>query len=56
MIMEFVGLKDLSIGNESWAVKVRVCRLWESLNSKKNGDLISLDMVIVDEKQSLMTT
>ncbi|KAJ9544151.1 hypothetical protein OSB04_023858 [Centaurea solstitialis] len=29
--------------------------LWESLNAKKNDELISLDMVLVDEDGSLMT-
>ncbi|KAJ9555976.1 hypothetical protein OSB04_010590, partial [Centaurea solstitialis] len=54
--MEFVNLRDLREDNESWAIKVRVCRLWESLNSKKNGDLISLDMVFIDEMGTLMAT
>ncbi|KAJ9561675.1 hypothetical protein OSB04_006835 [Centaurea solstitialis] len=53
--MEFFGLKDLRVDNDSLAIKVIVCRLWESLNSKKNGEVISLDMVIIDDKQSLMT-
>ena len=35
--------------NQCWAIKVRVCRLWESLNSKKSGELISLEMVFIDE-------
>ncbi|KAJ9540554.1 hypothetical protein OSB04_027060 [Centaurea solstitialis] len=54
--MDFVNLRDLREDNESWAIKVRVCRLWESLNSKKNGDLISLDMVFIDEMGTLMAT
>ncbi|KAJ9565984.1 hypothetical protein OSB04_001950 [Centaurea solstitialis] len=53
--MEFVGLKDLRVDNDSLAIKVRVCRLWESQNSKKNGEVITLDIVIIDDKQSLMT-
>ncbi|KVI04652.1 Nucleic acid-binding, OB-fold [Cynara cardunculus var. scolymus] len=27
----------------------RIWRLWESLNTKRNGELISLDMVLIDE-------
>ena len=47
--MEFVGLQNLVLDNESWAVKIRICRLWESLNTKRNGELINLDMVVIDE-------
>ncbi|KVI06990.1 protein of unknown function DUF223, partial [Cynara cardunculus var. scolymus] len=53
--MEFVGLQNLVLDNESWVVKIRICRLWESLNTKRNGELISLDMVVIDENGSLMT-
>ncbi|KAJ9548755.1 hypothetical protein OSB04_021298 [Centaurea solstitialis] len=52
--MEFVRLNDLRVDNDSLAIKVRVCRLWESLNSK-NGEVISLDMIIIDDEQNLMT-
>ncbi|KVI04488.1 protein of unknown function DUF223 [Cynara cardunculus var. scolymus] len=54
--MEYLKLKDLEEDNECWAIKLRVCRLWESLNSKKNGELISLDMVFIDEMGTLMAT
>nr|XP_017245331.1 PREDICTED: replication factor A protein 1-like [Daucus carota subsp. sativus] len=38
---------------EDWMIKVRVCRKWESVNTK-DGNLISLDMILIDEKENLM--
>ncbi|KAJ9535249.1 hypothetical protein OSB04_un001659 [Centaurea solstitialis] len=52
--MNSVGLKDLGLENECWSVTVRICRVWESINTKKNGELISMDMVLVDEQDTLM--
>ncbi|KVI11635.1 Nucleic acid-binding, OB-fold [Cynara cardunculus var. scolymus] len=54
--MEFVGLQNLVLDNESWVVKIRICKLCKSLNIKRNGEFISLDMVLIDENGSLMTT
>ncbi|PHT88989.1 hypothetical protein T459_04102 [Capsicum annuum] len=31
-------------------IRVRICRMWDAINSRKNGELISLDMIFVDEK------
>ncbi|KAH9801747.1 hypothetical protein KPL71_001139 [Citrus sinensis] len=35
-------------------IRVRLCRMWESTNTKKNGELISVDMIFIDEKENLM--
>lgn len=48
--MEFSFLDGLNNENDSWRVKVRVCRIWQSTNSKKNNELISTDMILMDEK------
>ena len=40
--MNSVGLKDLGVENKCWSVTV--------INTKKNGELISIDMVLVDEQ------
>ncbi|KAM3235288.1 hypothetical protein P3L10_015324 [Capsicum annuum] len=34
-------------------IRVRICRMWDTINFKKNGELISLDMIFVDEKGNL---
>ena len=54
--MNSIGLKDLGTENECWSVTVRICRMWESINTKKNRELISMDMVLVDEEVYYVTT
>ncbi|PHU04929.1 hypothetical protein BC332_25751 [Capsicum chinense] len=34
-------------------IRVRICRMWDAINSKKNRELISLDMIFVNEKGNL---
>ena len=48
--MEYSFIKDLKNDNDSLMIRVRVCRMWESINTKKNGELISLNMIFIDEK------
>ncbi|XP_062101015.1 replication factor A protein 1-like [Humulus lupulus] len=52
--MEYSFLQDLDNDKGSLMIRVRVCRMWESINTKKNGELISLDMIFIDEKENLM--
>lgn len=52
--MEFSFLDGLNNENDSWRVKVRVCRIWQSTNPKKNNELISTDMILMDEKENLI--
>ncbi|WOH11106.1 hypothetical protein DCAR_0830585 [Daucus carota subsp. sativus] len=47
--MAFVYLSDLKGDEEDWVIRVRVCRMWESI-STKDGSLISVDMILADEK------
>ncbi|XP_060962688.1 replication protein A 70 kDa DNA-binding subunit D-like isoform X2 [Cannabis sativa] len=35
-------------------IRVRVCRMWESLNTKKNGELIHLNLIFIDEQENLI--
>ncbi|WOH01404.1 hypothetical protein DCAR_0520786 [Daucus carota subsp. sativus] len=51
--MAFSYLSELDDHTEDWMIKVRVCRKWESVNMK-DGNLISLDMILIDEKENLM--
>ena len=47
--MAFVYLPDLRGDEEDWVIRVRVCRMWESI-STKDGSLLSMDMILADEK------
>jgi hypothetical protein len=42
-------LSDLSTKQQTWTVKVKVMRLWESINNRTR-ELMSLDMILMDEK------
>lgn len=46
---EYNFLNDLHPDKDNWVVKVRVARIWESLNFWNNNALISLNMVLIDE-------
>ncbi|KAJ4843755.1 hypothetical protein Tsubulata_047048 [Turnera subulata] len=47
-------LNELSPDKETWNIKVRVVRLWESLNYKMQDQVISLDLIICDEEGTMM--
>ncbi|KAM3270639.1 hypothetical protein P3S67_028841 [Capsicum chacoense] len=35
-------------------IRVRLCRMWDVINHKKNGKLISVEMIFIDEKENLI--
>ncbi|KAL0003891.1 hypothetical protein SO802_011452 [Lithocarpus litseifolius] len=47
--MSYNLIKQLLDKNENWKVRVRLSRMWEAVN-RKNLELISLDMVLIDEQ------
>jgi hypothetical protein len=47
--MTYIFLSDLSTKQQTWSVKVKVIRLWESINNKIEEPM-SLDMILMDEK------
>ena len=47
--MSYNLIKQLSDKKENWKVRVRLSRMWESIN-RKNLELISLDMVLIVEQ------
>ncbi|WOL00369.1 replication protein A 70 kDa DNA-binding subunit D-like [Canna indica] len=49
--MEYIFINKISCEKEDWTIKIRVVRMWEAINFK-NNDLISLDMIFVDEKEN----
>jgi hypothetical protein len=47
--MTYTLFSDLSTKQQTWRVKVKVIRLWESINNRTE-ELMSLDMILMDEK------
>jgi hypothetical protein len=47
-------LSALSTENESWTIKVKVLRLWDSINLSTN-EVISADMILADKKVRLLS-
>ncbi|KAH0746095.1 hypothetical protein KY285_007752 [Solanum tuberosum] len=47
-------LSDLVTSRDGFTIRVRLCRMWDAINPKKNGELISMDMIFIDEKGNLM--
>ncbi|XP_015075426.1 replication factor A protein 1-like [Solanum pennellii] len=52
--MAYSLLSDLDATRDDWLIRVRVCRLWEMINHKRSPDMISLDMILIDKKGTLM--
>ena len=52
--MVYKKLSDLTTKIQGWSIKVKVIRLWESINNKTE-DLMSLDMILMDEKVKLIS-
>ncbi|KAH0720725.1 hypothetical protein KY285_005598 [Solanum tuberosum] len=52
--MAYSLLSDLDTTRDDWLVKVRVCRMWEFKNYKRSNEMISLDMILIDEKGTLV--
>ena len=45
-------LDEIDTEKDDWTIKVRVTRMWEVLNIKTNNELMSVDLVLLDEKVS----
>ncbi|KAL8094658.1 hypothetical protein AgCh_036258 [Apium graveolens] len=52
-VMEFTYLSDIEGDVEDWLIRVRICRLWDAVNTKDNS-LLSVDMILVNEKENLI--
>lgn len=48
--MEYSLLIEIGSQRDSWTIKVKIMKLWDAINVKNNNDLISLDMILVDEE------
>ena len=45
-------LDEIDTEKDNWNIRVRVTRMWEVLNIKTNNELMSVDLVLLDEKVS----
>lgn len=50
LLSKKVPLNELIIGKSMQHVAVRILRMWEARNFKLNGSLMSLDLLLLDEK------
>jgi hypothetical protein len=53
--MTYKDLCDLNKNGQTWNIKVKVMRLWESINNRTD-ELMSLDMILMDEKVTFIYT
>uniref|UniRef100_A0A7N2N963 Replication protein A 70 kDa DNA-binding subunit B/D first OB fold domain-containing protein n=1 Tax=Quercus lobata TaxID=97700 RepID=A0A7N2N963_QUELO len=47
-------LDEIDTEKDDWNIRVRVTRMWEVLNIKTNNELMSVDLVLHDEKDNLI--
>ncbi|XP_050248582.1 uncharacterized protein LOC126695817 [Quercus robur] len=47
-------LDEIDIEKDDWNIRVRVTRMWEVLDIKTNNELMSVDLVLLDEKDNLI--
>jgi len=43
-------LSELISDLDDFTIRVRLCTMWDAIKSKKNGELIRMDMIFIDEK------
>ncbi|CAN6882597.1 unnamed protein product, partial [Brassica oleracea] len=54
MANSYTLLADLRAGRCSNTAEVRLLRFWKARNTKKGGELMSVDMLFVDEQSTLI--
>ena len=52
MATSYTLLADLRVGRCSNTAKVHLLRVWEARNINKGGELMSVDMLLIDENVS----
>ena len=50
--MTYKKLSDLTTKGQTWSIKVKVIRVWNSINNATD-ELISMDMILMDELISI---
>ncbi|WZZ51640.1 hypothetical protein YC2023_051747 [Brassica napus] len=54
MATSYTLLADLRVGRCSKTAKVHLLRVWEARNINKGGELMSVDMLLIDENVRLL--
>ena len=52
--MTYKKLSDLTTKGQLWSIKVKVIRVWDSINNATD-ELISMDMILMDEQVIFFT-
>ena len=47
--MTYKKLSDLTTEGQTWSIKIKVIRVWDSINNATD-ELISMDMILMDEQ------
>ena len=47
--MAYKKLSDLTTEGQTWSIKIKVIRVWDSINNATD-ELISMDMILMDEQ------
>ena len=47
--MEYSFLHELNNDKDSWMIRVRLCMMCDSIHTKNNGEVISVNMIFIDE-------
>ncbi|CAH8387871.1 unnamed protein product [Eruca vesicaria subsp. sativa] len=53
MAIYFILLTDLKVGCCSNTTEVHLLRFWKARNVRKGGEIMSLDMLLIDENVSI---
>jgi hypothetical protein len=46
-------LNNLANATNESSIKVRFARMWDNMNVRKQNEMISIDMVLIDEQASI---
>ncbi|KAM3221767.1 hypothetical protein P3L10_021037 [Capsicum annuum] len=52
--MTYSFLLQLVSGRNDFMIRVRLCRMWDVINHKKNDKWVSVEMIFIDEKKNLI--
>uniref|UniRef100_K4D122 Replication protein A 70 kDa DNA-binding subunit B/D first OB fold domain-containing protein n=1 Tax=Solanum lycopersicum TaxID=4081 RepID=K4D122_SOLLC len=53
-VMAYTLISDLDTSRDNWLIRVRVCRMCAFKNYKRSNEMISLGMILIDEKGTLV--
>ncbi|MCD9560803.1 hypothetical protein HAX54_019604 [Datura stramonium] len=51
--LHLISEVSLVSGRDYFMIKVRLCRIWDAINPNKNGELINVEIIFINEKGNL---